>query len=195
MWKGQHYYVFEKYLATLKDQFRVISTVEGNVRPGKKLIGKKKQTFTSLAFPVQVVDLLNDLYTCFDEIIDMHDVYKVGNRIQLNRFPCPEVREVGFPLQAQSRPPAFEDNHKFIFCYNFRSSEDLDFCPSKMILILSRSQECTARIFCFLLWLVFEPGLASHTPGERNNPYTSDLLKWDIAHKEAKKQVVRQSTS
>ena len=36
--------------------------------------------FTSIAAkssPIQVIDLLNDLYTCFDSIISKHDAYKV----------------------------------------------------------------------------------------------------------------------
>lgn len=46
-------------------------------------------TICKYSTPMEVVDMLNDIYKSFDQIVDHHDVYKVTD--------CPHTETVGQP--------------------------------------------------------------------------------------------------
>ncbi|RCN25621.1 putative phage head-tail adaptor [Ancylostoma caninum] len=62
------------------DKLKLGQSVEPETYESVTVFFSDVVSFTTIAgrgTPLQVVNLLNDLYTNFDSIIDMHDVYKV----------------------------------------------------------------------------------------------------------------------
>lgn len=64
-------------------------------------------TICKYSTPMEVVDMLNDIYKSFDHILDHHDVYKVTtspNRLKWLYYPWPAAKVGWFLLLFRSCP-------------------------------------------------------------------------------------------